>query len=349
MVKPFLIVRADTETRIGTGHVMRCLALAQAWLDSGGDAGFVMAMGAPVLETRLKSEGIEIFKISTQAGSINDAVQTVDLAKKKRANWVVLDGYHFDSSYQRKIKDSGHQLMVVDDMAHLDHYYADIVLNQNTHSESLKYTFESYTKLLLGPKYILLRREFLKWRGWSRRIPEVASKVLVTMGGSDPENVTLKVIQALQGVVVPDLEVKIVVGPSNPYLHELQSEIRNLRFKTGILHNAKNIPELMAWADVAVSAGGSTCWELCFMGLPNVILFFAENQRPIAERLDGIGGGINLGLHDRLITEEIAVVLERLIKEKRMRVEMSNCGQRVVDSYGRDRVTKIMMSDLPAI
>ena len=92
----------------------------------------------------------------------------------------MLDGYHFRPSYQLRVKDSGHPLLVIDDMAHLDHYYADVVLNQNIHAEQLDYSCEPYARMLLGSRYVLLRREFWPWREWQREIPQVAHKVLVT-------------------------------------------------------------------------------------------------------------------------------------------------------------------------
>ncbi len=344
-MKPFLIIRADTETRIGTGHVMRCLALAQAWQDSGGQVGFAMAIGVPALETRLKSEGIEIFKITTQPGSINDAVQTVNLAERMGANWVVVDGYHFDSTYQRKIKDSGHQLMVVDDMAHLDHYYADIVLNQNIHAESLKYFFESYTKLLLGTKYVLLRREFMKWRGRSREVPDVASKVLVTLGGSDPDNVTLKVIQALQKGGIPDLEVKIVVGPSNPHVKSLKDIMLSTPCSMLILEDVNNMPELMAWSDLAVSGGGSTSWELAYMGVPSVVLVVAQDQRVIAEELGKMGVVSNLGWHEQVSSSQVAQAIRQLSLSVKTRKRMASGGQDLIDCEGAERILMYMKGE----
>jgi UDP-2,4-diacetamido-2,4,6-trideoxy-beta-L-altropyranose hydrolase len=341
-----LVIRADASTQIGSGHIMRCLALAQAWQDVGGHAVFTVGMTIAALEERLRSEGMEVIRLLVQPGSADDAIQTADSARQMGANWVVVDGYHFGVDYQQTIRDSGLRLLFVDDNGHAEHYYADVVLNQNIHAhEGLYANREPYTRLLLGIRYVLLRREFLKWWGWKREIPEVARKVLVTLGGGDPDNVTFKVLQALQQVAVDGLEAVVVVGGSNPYHEELQSAIRHSPFAIRLERNVTNMPELMAWADVAVSAGGSTCWELAFMGLPNLVLILADNQRPVAERLDTAGVAVNLGWRENLSSAEIAQVLTQLLATARVRMEMSWHGQQLVDGQGVNKVLRYIRGE----
>jgi UDP-2,4-diacetamido-2,4,6-trideoxy-beta-L-altropyranose hydrolase len=220
--------------------------------------------------------------LSAPPGSIDDAIQTLDLVQERSVDWILLDGYHFGARYQRKVS-GGPCLLVLDDYGHAEHYYADVVLNQNLYANEDFYpNREPHTRLLLGARYVLLRREFLKWQGWRREIPEVARKVLVTLGGSDPDNVTFQVIQALQRVKVDGLEVVVAVGGNNPNDEAIQSAIQGSRSPIRMEKNVTNMPELMAWAEVAVSAAGSTSWELAFMGLPSMILILAENQERAA-------------------------------------------------------------------
>src|SRR5262249_6429779 len=120
--------------------------------------------------------------------------------------WLVLDGYHFDAAYQQTIRAAGYRLLVIDDMAHLPQYHAAGLLNQKMHATTLHYHCNPEAALLLGPRYALLRPEFRPWYGWQRSTPEVARKVLVTMGGSDPDNVTLQVVRALQQVGIDGLD-----------------------------------------------------------------------------------------------------------------------------------------------
>lgn len=317
---------------------MRGLALAQAWKAQGGQAIFITTCESDALRRRLLDEGLEIVTLERSYPHPDDWQCTSQVLATHPGAWVVLDGYHFDAGYQLGIKEAGHPLLVIDDMAHLDHYYADIVVNQNLHAENLQYSCEPCTRLLLGTKYVLLRREFLNYRGWRREIPEVARKVLVTMGGSDPDNVTLKVIQALKLVDIDGLEATVVIGGSNRHYEELRSAIKDSRFPIRLERNITNMPELMAWADVAVSAGGSTCWELAFMGLPTVVLELAENQQGIAVGLDRAGVVLDLGWQSKVSIAQIANRLSGLLENRSLRLQMSQRGRVLVDGMGPDRV-----------
>ncbi|MEA5487703.1 MULTISPECIES: UDP-2,4-diacetamido-2,4,6-trideoxy-beta-L-altropyranose hydrolase [Pseudanabaena] len=334
-----LIIRADASATIGTGHIMRCIALAQAWQDQGGKVVFLLAHKPSVLENKLRSQGIEVSYLSVEAGSDEDAYQTVDFIRQFAAQWVVVDGYHFGTEYQKIIKDSGTRLLFIDDFGHADHYYADLVLNQNiSANQELYINREPYTKLLLGTEYTLLRREFWQWRDWQREVNPIASKILITLGGSDPDNVTLKVIQALNLLNKDKLETIVVIGGSNPHYECLQREVTDASLAISLQRNVSNMPELMAWADLAIAAGGSTNWELAFMGLPSLVITIADNQQAIAVELDRQGVIINLGWHQDVTIEQISLVLRELIGDRHKREDMSKKGRKLVDGNGASRV-----------
>jgi UDP-2,4-diacetamido-2,4,6-trideoxy-beta-L-altropyranose hydrolase len=318
---------------------MRCLALAQCAQDSGGQAIIAMAGKANGVEVRLVSEGFDIERISPVPGSDEDAHETVSLARQLAAEWVVLDGYHFSGQYQRLIKEAGFLLLVIDDGGHAEHYWADAVLNQNPYAaESLYPSREPSTQLLLGTRYILLRREFMKWRGWQRSIPQYARKVLVTLGGSDPDNVTQKVIHALRYFKPDELEAVILLGPGNPHLSILEAATGRCPIPIRIRVNEKNIPELLSWADVAVAAGGTSSWERALLGLPSLVIVLAENQKEVAEALAKVGIAWNMGCHQSLLPHTIAATLRQLLEDPQTRVSMAQSGQRLVDGQGVVRV-----------
>ena len=338
-----LIIRADVNSQIGLGHVMRCLALAQGWQDEGGRVILVMGKEAASTSERWKSEGMEVRVVLAELGSNEDAAKTAKLAKENNASCIVVDGYHFNADYQRVIKDSGQKLLFVDDYGHADHYYADIVLNQNIYANEQLYSKrESYTRLLLGSDYVFLRREFLKWREYKREIPEIAKKILVTMGGSDPKNCTLKVLEALFLLQLKEIEVTVVAGGENPHYETLQSKVSDAPFSIRLERNVKNMPELMAWADVAISAGGSTAWELAFMGLPSLMIIIAENQRRIVEGLELHNGTVNLGFKNEFKTDLISNRIEELCKDKSRRIELSDINSFLVDGKGIKRLLSII-------
>jgi UDP-2,4-diacetamido-2,4,6-trideoxy-beta-L-altropyranose hydrolase len=342
-----LIIRTDASIEIGTGHLMRCLALAQAWQNSGGQPIFVMATAVPVLEERLLSEGMNVVHLLVDRGTVEDAKETANLAKELNANWIVVDGYHFGNNYQQIIKSSELSLLFIDDYAHADYYCADLILNQNIYAHEAMYVNRGVdTELLLGTRYALLRSEFLQWQGWQRSLSPKASKVLVTLGGSDADNVTLKVIQALQLVKIDELEAVVVLGGSNPHYEQLLLASENSLFPIRLEKNVANMPELMAWADVAITAGGSTCWELAFMGLPSVILILAENQRAIAQTLHEIKVGFNLGEFKDISINEIAKVVSKLLLSPLTLSDMSRYSQVLVDGKGSIKVVTKLISKI---
>jgi UDP-2,4-diacetamido-2,4,6-trideoxy-beta-L-altropyranose hydrolase len=336
-----LVFRADSSAVMGTGHVMRCLALAQAWSDGGGKASFLTTGNLGSLETHLRSEGCEVVSVDVRPGSAEEARRTADWAKSNGASWVVVDGYHFGADYQRVVKESGLRLLFVDDNGHAERYCADIVLNQNLYAHKGLYpNRESYTRLLLGPKYALLRREFLKWRDWTREIPAVARKVLVTLGGGDPGNVTLKVIRGLRQLGQTDVKTKVVAGPANPHLDALRQEVERSAGQVELLTAVKDVPDLMTWADVAISAGGSTCWEMAFMGLPACIIILADNQLPVADVLQKRGAAISVGWWGPEVSAKLWQAVGCLLEESDRRREMSRLGRLVVDGGGSQCVAE---------
>lgn len=318
---------------------MRCLAFAQAWQDAGGQVTFALAMQAPALTARLQREAIEVRDLAVVPGSTADAARTVTLAQQLGAQWVVVDGYHFDGDYQRRLKDAGLRLLFIDDEGDNGRYFADLVLNQNLHAHAGLYPDkEPYTRLLLGLRYAMLRREFWPWRDWQREVPETARKILVTLGGGDPENVTGKVIQALEQAKVEAIEAIVIAGGANHYSPQLEKSIDNLPFSARLARNVADMAELMAWADLSITAGGSTCWETAFMGLPSLVIILAENQRPVAVALSAAKVARNLGFHQELAPDNLTRALGDLLADQAARAEMSQRGQTLVDGEGPARV-----------
>jgi UDP-2,4-diacetamido-2,4,6-trideoxy-beta-L-altropyranose hydrolase len=338
-----LLIRADASVQIGTGHIMRMIALGQEWQARGGEVVFACAEITPALRERLAQEGFTLKEIAAQPGSAGDLSATCALiCQSEEKNPVVaLDGYQFDADFQLGLKKAGCRLFLMDDHGHADFYHADWVLNQNISArEELYRNRAPQTHLLLGPKYALLRKEFLKYRGWKCEIPDVARKVLVTLGGADPENVTQRVIEVMAGL---DLEVKVVVGGSNPHLPSLCQAVENLKSSPArieLVVNPSNMPELMIWADLAVAAGGSTSLELAFFSLPALFFVLAENQREIALNIEKNALGLLFGSRCEHLDKTFAMQVQKLISDSRLRGKMSATAAHMVDGLGSERVFK---------
>jgi UDP-2,4-diacetamido-2,4,6-trideoxy-beta-L-altropyranose hydrolase len=323
------------------GHAMRCLALVQALVDQhGGSATFVMADPPDAFVARAGYEGAAVVALDADPGSLEDAEETAALARARKARWIVVDGYHFDSRYQRAVRDAGLRLLALDDRARLNRYHADLVLNQNAGASPELYRDRvAGTRLLLGPAHALLRREFRRWEGSSREVPAMARRVLVTLGGADPEDVTSRVVGAL-AKRDERYELQVVAGAVNPHRKALERAAASDGFELTV--EARDMPHRMAWADLAVAAAGSTSWELARVGTPQLAIVLAENQELVARSLEAAGLAVSLGWHADLRPEQIAAAVDGLAKDRRRRAELSRRGREVVDGQGALRVLAAM-------
>lgn len=333
-----LLIRADASASIGTGHIMRCLALAQAWQDAGGCALFVAVSFTPALKERLSSESFDLIPVSAEAGSLEDAQETIRIASSRQVKWIVVDGYHFEREYQQALKAAGFKVLFLDDYGHSKSYSADLVLNQNlSASEKLYSDRGPQTQLLLGPKYALLRREFSNWVDWKRIVEPDCRQLLVLMGGSDPSNVTARALEALSRRNFDRLAVKVILGGSNPHISELKRCATASSVNIELLTDVYRLSDLMARADIAISAAGSTCWELCLLGVPSLFVDVADNQTANARELDRLRCAIHVG-NGTVTATDIANGLISLANSESIRRELSENSRRLVDGKGALRV-----------
>lgn len=339
-----LLIRADASAAIGTGHVMRCLALAQAWQDAGGRAVFAMAQSTDAIQMRVSNESCETLVVSGPIASADDLRQTVSFARHQNCEWVVVDGYQVGTEYQKGLKAAGLKVLFLDDYGHSEHYYADVVLNQNlSASPSLYSNRESQTRLLLGTQYALLRREFNVWRDYERKISSICRRVLVTMGGSDDGNVTATVIEGLRLAGMAELEVTVLVGGSNSHRRGLQDMVARSPVKMQLLEDVSNVGKLMAEADIAISAAGTTCWELCLLGLPSMLIDIADNQTHVAKELHKRGCAIHIGRD--IAPETVAEKIKWLFDAVEVRESLSRSSRKLVDGRGATRVVSVLRGE----
>ena len=209
---PRLLIRADASQQIGNGHVMRSLALAQAWQKGGGQVCLAARLLPEALKLRCREERIETRQ---PAESGDDAGETVELAREAGADWVVLDGYQFATEFQRAIKNAGIRLLVIDDDGCARHHVADLILNQNPCASRA---------LIPEPRFqhSLAARNALC--ALAPRVPtsatsEPGARNTCAQGAGDawrrdPDNCTLSIIEAIASI--KELTTAVVVGPSNP-------------------------------------------------------------------------------------------------------------------------------------
>lgn len=336
-----LILRADTSETIGTGHVMRCLAIAQEWRARGGRVVFVVRLLPPAMEARLTEEGFDCKRIAadTDAG---DIAETLSYAKTLGAAWIGVDCPKLKLSYQREVKSGVNRLLLIDDYPTPGHYSADLVVNTDLspQDEELYADRAGHTRLLLGPEYALLRQEFFHIPP-APRSSSAIPRVLITFGGSDPENMTAAVLGALLERADRTCEVRAVIGNSNPNLAALQQFAgQHGRVSVEIMAAVRQMAALMRWADVAVLASGIAVWELLYLGIPCLCWprhdFDARNLAAFEAM------GALAVLPRRCAPQEIAAAILWLTQDAARTSAMSKIGPRLVDGRGVARILSAM-------
>jgi len=342
-MKQEIIFRCDGSAEIGLGHVMRCLSLADGLKREGFTTiTFVSKDYERKILDKIRGHHFQLEIISPMADLDQDLAHLLAKFRMSSGTIVITDSYKIDAHYIEELKNSGALVISIDDLAEI-HFASDVVVNQNIYAFEMEYSVAPYTTLLLGPQYALLQKECIDKREVKHLKKKNGYSLLVTMGGSDPANQTQNVVDALNGLdekIRNKVVVHVLVGSG--YLSQqvcfLASHEKNIPLE--IHYDPANLYQLMAQADVAVSAGGSTCYELAYLGVPTLIISQADNQKKIAEKMDEEGVSICLGYCDSVEGEEIKNAVIALITDEEKRERMSKRGQKLIDGQGVKRVVK---------
>ena len=355
-----LLFRVDASSLIGSGHLIRCLTLADEARSRGWRSIFAIRDLSSELVNKVKASGHKLhhlvesdknksFQINKLAHSDwltvaqeTDAIETSHLIEKINPDWVIVDHYAIDATWHTIIKKTGKKLLVIDDLSDrvID---CEILINQNLGFSDKDYAgkVKLDTQMLFGPKYALLRPEFREWRVFSlsRRTVSPKKRVLITMGGVDAQNHTLKALEVLEHSVNAHMcEFLVVLGSLYPYVDEFNKFTENSHNDIRMLTNIDNMAEIMAHSDICIGAAGSSSWERCCLGLPTLTFTIAENQKRIAA-----------SLHDRqaAVTTEIETLqsdFDSLFSPKGsdLLVRVSFNGRKISDGLGAERVVKLL-------
>ncbi len=275
--------RADASFEIGTGHVMRCLALADALKQRGGTIHFV-SRGLPEHLRRLVSaNGYALTDLGGHASTADtgqdaDAQATLAALAGRQWDWLVVDHYALDARWESALRSATTRVMAIDDLADRVHD-CDLLLDQNLYADmETRYAgrIPAHCKLMLGPRYALLRDEFRLLRSCVKPRDGRVRRVLVSFGGVDAGNLTMSAIDALSRAAAKATAVDIVIGEQHPRREQIELRCEEQGY---ICHvQTSRMAELIAAADLGIGAGGSTTWERCCLGLPAIIVPVADNQ-----------------------------------------------------------------------
>lgn len=381
-----VVIRADANSKIGMGHVMRCLSVADALVKRGEEVLFVTADDTPVplltkkgipyrvlhtdyadMEAELPELLAVLRELTLRAESPemvlpqmpSQRVESSEAALPQRNTFILVDSYYVTEKYLAALK-KRITTIYMDDIYAFS-YPVDMLINYNIYGEEMGYEKDAAfadTKLLLGTEYVPLREEFSAGAGYvqSRKVlslgaanvtPAADGGILITTGGSDSFNLAGQLLmEAMKYDALKEKEYHVVSGSLNPHIGELQA----LAEKHENIHihcNVTNMAELMAESEVALSAGGSTLYELCAMGVPVIAFSFAENQERLVQTFVKRGiaqyGGNYRTDGNKMIQNTIAG-LETLLENENLRAEYRKKARTLVDGKGAVRIAEAILS-----
>ncbi len=335
-----IVFRTDASINIGTGHVIRCLTLADELRQKGTDINFICREGPGDLINYIENRGYKVQQLSEEIDIETDRKLTKEILSncEFKPDWLIIDHYDIDISWEYPLRKYAKRLMVIDDLANRKHD-CDLLLDQNYSKIDNRYNGLIPDKCiqLLGSEYAILRPQFQKARENLRERDGGVNRILVFMGGADPQNVTSKVLRAIHMLERSDIAVDVVVGNLSPYHDEIKTLTSNMP-NTICHHNVENMAKFMSSADLCIGAGGTTTWERCCVGLPTITIILAENQKNISESLDKEGAIINLGWYQNVKENDITECINELINDPKKIQSMADKSRNLVDGEGVSRV-----------
>lgn len=362
--------RVDASEVIGSGHVIRCLSLAEALKVRGWEVRFICRIHDGNMVSHIINSGFQvnllpkpaiqespnqfgndhkaIYQRWLGADKYSDAEQCISLIGSDHIDLLVVDHYGLDVCWESLVRKAVSYLMVIDDLADRPHD-CEILLNQNLGSHSKDYAglvSKSCVKLL-GPAYALLRPEFAHKRkdSLARRVKGKLKRILISMGGVDSVNATGKILLALaRSPLASQLEIIVVMGAGARWLSHIQTQILTLPLRVELRVSITDMAAEMCNADVSIGAAGGTAWERCCLGLPTILVVQADNQKKGTAALESAGAAYVIERLDE-IEKKLPDFLARLtLRDNLMQMQVASA--RITDGLGVQRVIKSIESIL---
>jgi UDP-2,4-diacetamido-2,4,6-trideoxy-beta-L-altropyranose hydrolase len=352
-----IVFRTDASAQIGTGHLSRCLTLADALSGRGCQTKFICRDLDPLYASQIGMRGHALLNLSTSAeraepmtepltyshwlptDQIKDA-EAILLAADEDWDLTIVDHYALDARWEQRVRSRSAKIFVIDDLADRVHD-CDFLLDQNLQPcarNRYLSLVSSKCDFLIGPQFALLRPEFAYW---ATERSSRDDRLNIFFGGVDPDAATLLALRALK--LLPHNNADVVVGGTNPHLESISAVCASMQ---GIhLHvQTRNIAELFSHARLALGAGGATSWERCCVGLPALIASLAENQTKNCALLDDAGVAVNMGRLQDLSPETLVVAIEGLLADPGRLQDMAERGRALVDGNGTARVVDMVLN-----
>ena len=332
---------------------MRCLTLADALKQRGAQIRFVSRHLPEHLKDMLAAKGHQFMPLDSSSseaitddlayahwlGSSQqaDAQDSIQVLSDQAWDWLLVDHYALDARWESALRQTAKNILVIDDIADRQHD-CDVLLDQNFYADmDARYTgrVPANCRLLLGPRYALLREEFRQLREQIKPRTGPVKRVLVFFGGVDVDNNTGRIVAALSSLGIEGLLVDVVIGAQHPHREQIESSCAEHQFDCHV--QTGRMAELMAAADLAIGAGGTAIWERCCLGLPTLAICTADNQ--VKQVADAASEGL---LYAPDLKDDLIRVIKRhviaLMENGYLRQAISHNTMQAVDGRGILRV-----------
>ena len=344
--KKIIFIRVDSSTKIGYGHLIRCLALADT-LKKSFKINFICTNLNGNLISQICKKKFEVFRFNTKSQRINvkkDAEKTISIIKKHRnkKSLLILDSYILSQEWENRVKPYVKRLIVIDDLMDRKHS-CDLIIDQNLHTQMNSLYTKSVPKnciKLLGPDYAILRNQFIAQRKYAKIRSLPIKNILVSFGGTDNENHTLHALTSLKKLN-SDVNVNVVTGTANIGKKIIKNFCKK-NFNYNYFEQVENMVKLMQVADLCIGSSGTTTWERCCVGLPAIAIVTSNDQKDIASAVSKNKCIINLGKIKKSDNVNYVRLMKNL-KNSELQNMSRNC-MKLVDGKGAARISKYIFS-----
>jgi len=325
-----VVFRADASLTIGTGHIMRCLTLAEALRKEGVNCRFICREHIGNLNALIRQKGFEVLCLPVdylyQNGKTikmfsedsvlyadwlgtdweTDAQQVISSIQEEIIDWIIVDHYGVDTHWESLLKSHSKKLMVIDDLANRRHD-CDLILDQNLGRNAKNYLslVPNNCEILVGPKFALLRDEFgeIRKKVLSHKSIGKLHNLLIMMGGVDLLNASGHILRTLINCDLPqDLKINVVISNKSPWIEKIREQAIQMPWETKVLVDGLKLSYVMSESDLAIGAPGISAWERCCVGLPTLLVVLAENQIDAAKALVDSGCNQSVGGFNEIST-----------------------------------------------
>lgn len=333
-----LYIRVDGNAKIGTGHVMRCLSIADAAKKNMVDTTFILA--DEQMQSFINDRGYRFLILHSDYTNMDEELLELEkIISQESISGILCDSYQVTKSYLKRLS-SLVKTACIDDMMKID-YPVDLLINYNIYGEESYYRTHSpnQKKRLLGCQYAPIRAEFVKV---TYQVKAIAKDILITTGGGDQYDITGEILRTFsERKEFHQFVFHVVCGAFNSNresLHELERQYpKNIQ----IHENVTDMATLMKMCDMAISAGGTTMYELAAVGVPTICFYFVDNQEKIAmyfEKTTGIPNAGDFLLHPEMVINTIVSKVENIALDYNQRSKISTEMRKLVDGKGADRI-----------